>query len=683
MVLNGLSADWAEFQTTRGTDHVQLEYLEGVNRINLLVGPNSSRKSRFCRRLFHSTDLILSDQPIAVIARQVAAHFMALNESFRLNGSVVSLAPQTSMDPANFDVNKYPILQSAKNYATHLVQKEVGIDNRALKNIGDRLNAWQTGYDDLTKLFSDVQEIVIALELALDFDKVQSSDFNIRHFFRLHLEDKKGANAVMRDRDILILPLIKAGKELLQVRRSLASLKYLYIPTLRGALSIKTGDSSTKQYIGDQSYTQTVLDVYKLEALKTLTTFTGLDLYNRILELRNIDRKSRKGFVAFEAFLSARFFNGQGVELIADYKRRTILINLGNDDERELHDVGDGIQSLIILLFPIFTCEDKLWVVAEEPEVHLHPGFQTLFLETLLTDKYLRAKELTYFITTHSNHLLDYSLTKSGAVSMYTFTPENRDGHKYSIVKRVNGTDISMLDLLGVANSSVFLSQCSVWVEGISDRMILRAYLNAYLRYKNNEFIEDLHYSFIEYGGSNIRHYSMDSHSAPHQDRRMKAFVHANRIWMLSDLDSGKEKRDFHRSMKELERPGFFYQTTVAREIENTLPVEVLRQVLLRRTPVSVVAKAFESYNPVQNKQRKMGEIFNQIASMNGAKKHRVKYADEYNGLTSYYKLELAKELTNAVDAGDLQWQAISKNPYAKRVTESLYSFLKRNVVKQ
>lgn len=76
-------------------------------------------------------------------------------------------------------------------------------------------------------------------------------------------------------------------------------------------------------------------------------------------------------------------------------------------------------------------------------------------------------------------------------------------------------------------NSSVYLSNCSVWVEGHSDTLFLRAFLKAYEIYSNSPATlkEDLHYSFFEYSGSNVSHYLFSE--IDHEDEEDKANIDA------------------------------------------------------------------------------------------------------------------------------------------------------------
>jgi hypothetical protein len=68
-----------------------------------------------------------------------------------------------------------------------------------------------------------------------------------------------------------------------------------------------------------------------------------------------------------------------------------------------------------------------------------------------------------------------------------------------------------------VRNSSIFLSNCTIWIEGICDRLYINKFLEISQEYKLGDrydidrLKEDLHFSYIEYGGANIVHYSFDN----------------------------------------------------------------------------------------------------------------------------------------------------------------------------
>ena len=225
---------------------------------------------------------------------------------------------------------------------------------------------------------------------------------------------------------------------------------------------------------------------------------TGLSLYSAINQSRNTDMAEREEFEKFQDFLSETFFNGKKVVIVPNHKKTTILVAVDRE-ERALPHLGDGIQAIILLLYPLFIAAKGAWFFIEEPETHLHPGFQRLFINTIATHPVLLEKQLTVFLTTHSNHLLDFAQEDAKSINLFTFRKsldENGIG-KYK-VQLTAPQDLECLNALGVQNSSVFLSNCTIWVEGITDRIYLKAYLEAFLKHKKQVFslLEGLHYSF-------------------------------------------------------------------------------------------------------------------------------------------------------------------------------------------
>ena len=75
------------------------------------------------------------------------------------------------------------------------------------------------------------------------------------------------------------------------------------------------------------------------------------------------------------------------------------------------------------------------------------------------------------------------------------------------VANAINVDNVKILDLLGVRNSSVFLSNCVIWTEGVTDRMLLRKLLELFTDFS---YLEDRHYSFAEYGGSNLENFDLN-----------------------------------------------------------------------------------------------------------------------------------------------------------------------------
>lgn len=651
--------------------------------MNLFVGPNNSRKSRFCRELLTREHLLIADAALQPIVTQLQSQLEILGSEFLLTAASLTVNAVTTLDPEHFNVEKHPELLPAREYALLKNQSATRLDYASFEAFSRRLEEPVETSEQVNKLVDDVAFLSASLSVALKYTAIASRGFNIQQFLVVRVNARE--NPLQKQNVIQAIDdIAKLKAELQNCRAQVEHPPFLYIPVLRGALPVRIGDNSKPwEFIPEKSYEDTVRQRYGLNSKNDLAIFTGLDLYSRIKRLRNNKKEIRESFEAFEKFLSRRFFSNRHVDIIASDEERTIHLYVGGETERELHNVGDGIQSLIVLLFPIFMSKSDAWVVVEEPEIHLHPGLQTLFVETLLNDEFLREKSLTYFITTHSNHLLDYSLTKNSDVSIFTFRPISERSISHSVIRQVQGPDISILDLLGVANSSVFMAQCTIWVEGITDRIILGAYLKAYFKHlKETRYIENLHYAFFEYAGSNIRHYTpTQDQENDGLDKRIKAFMLANRIWMLADHDSSKEKKAFHNRMKSLIRPGFEYHTTQALEIENTLPTQVLQLFIDQVLGSKTSSRALEQHNPRQSKSKQLAPFIDRVIARTSAQAKKRRTSGSHGTMKTHYKTKLAHLLSDGVDSDEIDWKCIATNPYAKRITVSLYAFLKKNAV--
>lgn len=217
-----------------------------------------------------------------------------------------------------------------------------------------------------------------------------------------------------------------------------------------------------------------------------------------------------------------------------------------------------------------------------EPEIYLHAGLQRKILDFFAAQAI--EKKHMFFLTTHSNHLLDLTIDVRN-VSIFTFRkqlPQEGEPDEQTpnfIVEAVESGNSSSLELLGVRNSSVFLVNATIWVEGITDRWYLRSMLNSYMKHlKENDFTslvleEDVHYSFIEYGGSNITHWSfLDDEEHPIEIDRLCA-----RALVIVDQDGDsklKRKEKLQQNLKDR------LIILPAKEIENLLPYSVIKGII-------------------------------------------------------------------------------------------------------
>ena len=191
-----------------------------------------------------------------------------------------------------------------------------------------------------------------------------------------------------------------------------------------------------------------------------------------------------------------------------------------------------------------------------------------------------------YFITTHSNGILDTSADSNVNMSIFKFTKNKNvgEGQPQFTIEQCNNGDVSLLNALGIRNSSVFLANCSIWVEGITDRLYLKHYLKLYFKKQGiAPFRENIDYTFIEYGGNNIVHFNFDEQNS---DESINAKYINNRIFLIADNDNTKEgskKSERKKHLKEL-LGDHFYELPVT-EIENLLPQKTIEQILLKQNP--------------------------------------------------------------------------------------------------
>lgn len=398
--------------------------------------------------------------------------------------------------------------------------------------------------------------------------------------------------------------------------------KKIYIPTLRGLRPIDTSKDSFKIRTESDYFCGEEVDI-----------FTGQNLYEEVMKLLCGDFTSRNHLREFEIFLGENFFDGANISLIPKIGQDVIYVKIGEEIEQPIYNLGDGIQSIIILTFKLFS--EKLHNVLffiEEPELYLHPGLQRKIIETFLKEEFLSYQ---FFITTHSNHLLDLTIDMKN-ISIYKFRKMiDKDDDSYMeksanfTIENINSGDTSVLRLLGVNNSSVFLSNCTIWVEGITDRLYIRKCLKIYQeeKYKNKEidkvFNEDVHYSFIEYSGGNITHWDFLDTEDSDESNDFKKMSHnsiSNRIFLIADSDGytseGKSGTKKGKRIENLENfLGDRFYCLKAKEIENILPPEVIKKAIFEFRNVDKRILDGVQFNIDEYKDENLGEYIDKKIS--------------------------------------------------------------------
>ena len=429
-----------------------------------------------------------------------------------------------------------------------------------------------------------------------------------------------------------------------------------YIPTLR---SLRSFASNADIYL------DSVVQSYFKEGPRP-QIFTGLDLRAQVEDMLLGDKHDRAALAKFETYLSQSLFHGKEILLRPRKGKNVLYVKIGDDDDMAIYDLGDGIQMAIILTFPLFRYAEKPKLVfIEEPELFLHPGMQRMIIDT-----FLEAPNTQFFIATHSNHLLDMTVD-SREISIFTLTKsyegEEPERKAKFVIENVSFADRRPLELLGTRNSSVLITNSTIWVEGISDRRYLAHFLQLYVshsRQSSPRFFapkEDLHFSFVEYSGGNLTHWSvLDDIPDPINVDRL-----CSKLFLITDKDNASGKKE-ERFKKLQARLGGRYYCLQCREMENLLPEMAIVAVIKHYESDGSQLNAF--YHS-QYKDRYLGKFIEEKILIN--KTRRGSYAEESGTVSD--KLRFCELAIGSIKAfTDLPDEA-------QDLTKRIYAFIADN----
>lgn len=421
--------------------------------------------------------------------------------------------------------------------------------------------------------------------------------------------------------------------------------KKIYIPILRSLNNLG------QKYIDGEIdfYKERISKIYGLnESDHNLEIFTGMHLYREVRNMLLGDQKEREKIKSYELFLSTELFNKRDVSLIPREGSDVLHVKIGKE-EFPIYDLGDGIQSLIILTFPLFKEDDALFFI-EEPEIHLHPTLQRKVLEI-----FKKKTRHQYFLSTHSNHFLDLTLW-SIDISVYSFKKKDEK----IIMRLVDPGDDYSLRLLGARNSSLFLSNCTIWVEGITDRLYIRKFLELYQKDNPIKIQEDIDYSFVEYGGDNITHWSfLDYEENPINVDRL-----CGKSFLITDND-GQRKLERKDLLKQ--KLGNRYKLLECREIENILSLKTLERVIkdYEKDDNFKVPSFGKSQYPHKNK--KLGEFIEKELFLSNKFTRKGGYKESSGTIKD--KLNFCKKAIEHLDEDGM-------SSLAKDLAEQIYNFV-------
>lgn len=279
-------------------------------------------------------------------------------------------------------------------------------------------------------------------------------------------------------------------------------------------------------------------------------------------------------------------FNGitvQKVENESDDKWEVYLYE--GEDRFPLSKTGTGLKTVILVLLNLLVIpkiqkysDDNLKIFAfEELENNLHPALQRRLFDYI--NQYVNEHKHTYvFLTTHSHIAINTFVNNENSQILHIL---KEDG--VSSIHKIDDfiSKCEVLNDLDVRASDLLQSNGIIWVEGPSDRVYIKRWLEIW---GDTDLIEGRDYQFLYYGGRLLSHYTANkNHITENQEssNQLIDILTTNRnsaIVIDSDKKSPRAKinETKTRIKQEFKDKSMFCWITQGKEIENYIPFKAI-----------------------------------------------------------------------------------------------------------
>lgn len=553
-----------------------IEIFNDLKKVNLLIGLNNCGKSNVLSFLCNYLHPLLKDSDIemARLDKPYSENDMAHNLRFALpfDGEMARLHERLALQPVAIDpVSFMREQESTSNLVSNLV---VDPDQLYFKYSRSTINASGTAAFEWATFGTDY----LHPEGTSEYKKQE------RAFFRYIDEVVPQIKTLTKDKDERLRNCISRLDPRASLRNALPHVSF--IPQYRQVKDSEKEDS---------------------------WSYDGEGLIKRLAALASPEigkERDRERFLAIQKFL--REVIGNNTAEIQIPSTHDMIIVVMDGKRLPLAHLGTGIHQVIILAVAATLMEFQI-VCIEEPEIHLHAGLQKALLRYLIKNTTNQ-----YFITTHSTHLLSvdsYDEELVNKIRIFHIRLIDNRSRVESVVSDFH--KFSVCQSLGHRASDLMQANCLLWVEGPSDVLYIRHWLNVYTQENRlPPLLENLHYSFAMYGGRNIVHLTAalseaeaerlileasiddeeelldvdDDQIPPVDEERVRALIEVFPINRCSVLVMDKDLNStIDQAREELTETflasGCPVWKTKGREVENYIDQQTMEEALLRLRP--------------------------------------------------------------------------------------------------
>ena len=255
--------------------------------------------------------------------------------------------------------------------------------------------------------------------------------------------------------------------------------------------------------------------------------------------------------------------------------RWEIFLKEKDRDRCALSQSGSGLKTIILLLLNLLVIpqirdfkDETITYGFEELENNLHPAIQRKVFDYIY--KHATENNLCIFLTTHSHIAIDSFFGRDKAAIYHVVKNNN-----ISTIKKIDNYvgRVEILNDLNIKASDLLQSNGIIWVEGPSDRIYIKRWLEIFC---NCKFEEGVHYQFMHYGGRLLSHFTTEE-----IDGLINILTTNRNAAIVIDSDKRTEEDSINdtklRILKEFNKFNMFAWTTEGKEIENYVSSDAIR----------------------------------------------------------------------------------------------------------